>query len=79
MQGKDVDPHFPSLYIALTMAKRPTPKKKMSKDRSHARYGAYVRKQLRKLHGRLNSPFAGYYEKEESGDKALEKITKVKA
>ena len=61
------------------MAKRPTPKKKLSKDRSNHRYSAYVKKQIHKLRGRMNSPFAGYYEKEDTGEKALEKITKIKA
>ncbi|HLD07633.1 MAG TPA: hypothetical protein VJB60_01065 [Candidatus Peribacterales bacterium] len=61
------------------MAKRPTPKKRLSNDRSGNRYGAYLRSQWKKLRGRMNSPYAGYYTKEKSGEKALEKITKIKA
>lgn len=74
-----IDHLSPSLYIAPDMAKRPTPKKKLSKDRSGHRYSAYLKKQWRKLRGRMDSPFAGYYQKEESSEKALEKITKIKA
>ncbi len=61
------------------MAKRPTPKKKMSSDRSGNRYGSYLRKQWSKLRGRMNSPYASFYVKPESGEKALENITKIKA
>jgi hypothetical protein len=60
------------------MAKRPTPDKRLSRDRSGDRYGAYLRKQWRQLRNRMNSPYA-LIVKKSGGDKALEKITKVKA
>ena len=74
-----IDQHFPPLYIPPNMAKRPTPKKRLSNDRSGNRYASYLRKQWRKLRGQLNSPYAGYYREEKSGEKALKKITKIKA
>ncbi len=62
------------------MAKRPTPSKRLSKDRSGHRYGSYLRKQWRKLRSRMNSPYCRFAEgKKPSEDKALEKITKIKA
>ncbi|MBT3835242.1 hypothetical protein HOF56_03245 [Candidatus Peribacteria bacterium] len=61
------------------MAKRPTPKQRLSSDRGGKRYGAYLRKQWRRLRNRMNSPYATFVENKDSGDKALEKITKIKA
>jgi len=62
------------------MAKRPTPDKRLSKDRGGNRYGAYLRKQWRRLRGRMNSPYCRFAEGKKGGaDKALEKITKIKA
>ena len=61
------------------MAKRPTPKKRLSNDRSGNRYGAFLRKEWRRLRGQANSPFSSFMEKKGKSDKALEKITKVKA
>ena len=60
------------------MAKRPTPKKRLSNDRSGNRYGAYARKERRRLFGQANSPWSSFRKKEKEG-KALEKITKIKA
>ena len=61
------------------MAKRPTPKKRLSNDRGGNRYASYVQKQWRKLKNQMNSPFCQFATKKEGGDKALKKITKVKA
>lgn len=60
------------------MAKRPTPKKRLSADRSGNRYGAFLRKEWKRLEGQANSPYGKFVVKEES-KKALEKITKIKA
>ena len=60
------------------MAKRPTPKKRLSNDRSGNRYASFLRKEWRRIRGEANSPFGGYASKDK-GDKALEKITKIKA
>lgn len=60
------------------MAKRPTPKKRLSSDRSGNRYASFLRKEWRRLRGQMNSPFCKFVEKDK-GDKALEKITKIKA
>jgi ribosomal protein L37AE/L43A len=61
------------------MAKRPTPKKRLSNDRSGNRYGAYLRRQWRRLKGQMNSPYSKYAPKKENANKAIEKITKIKA
>lgn len=62
------------------MAKRPTPKKRQSNSSSGNRYGAYLRKQWHKLRGGMNSPFASFAEgRKPQAEKALEKITKIKA
>lgn len=60
------------------MAKRPTPKKRLSSDRSGNRYASYLRKEWRRLRNQMNSPFGKFMEKDKA-DKALEKITKIKA
>lgn len=60
------------------MAKRPTPKKRLSNDRSGNRYASFLRKEWKRLLGEANSPYAKFAVKEE-GKKALEKITKIKA
>lgn len=60
------------------MAKRPTPKQHLSKSRSGNRYGAYLRKQWKRLRSQTSSPYAVFAVKEKS-EKALEKITKIKA
>ena len=60
------------------MAKRPTPKKRLSNDRSGNRYASFLRKEWRRIRGQSNSPCGGYATKDES-EKALEKITKIKA
>lgn len=61
------------------MAKRPTPKKRLSSDRGGNRYGAYLRRQWHRLKGQMNSPYNAYATKRDAGDRALEKITKIKA
>lgn len=61
------------------MSKRPTPKKRLSKDRGRRRHSAYVRGEARRLTEFANSPFAGPAQKKDKGTKALEKITKIKA
>jgi len=61
------------------MAKRPTPKKRLSSERSGNRYGSYLRRQWKRLRGQMNSPYCRFAEKKQSGEKALEKITKIKA
>ncbi|MEK7136966.1 MAG: hypothetical protein AAB853_01660 [Patescibacteria group bacterium] len=61
------------------MAKRPTPKKRLSSDRSGNRYASFLRKEWRRLRNQTNSPFGKWMEKKGKGDKALEKITKIKA
>ena len=61
------------------MAKRPTPKKRLSNDRSGNRYASFLRKEWKRLRGEANSPYAKFAVKEGAGTKALEKITKIKA
>ena len=61
------------------MAKRPTPKKRLSNDRSGNRYASFLRKEWRRLRNEANSPYAKWMEKKGKGEKAMEKITKIKA
>jgi|ETNmetMinimDraft_2_1059921.scaffolds.fasta_scaffold285818_1 ribosomal protein L37AE/L43A len=61
------------------MAKRPTPKQRLCKDRSGNRHGAYLRKQWKKLRNQMNSPYCRFAVPKQGSGKALEKITKIKA
>jgi CRISPR/Cas system-associated protein Cas5 (RAMP superfamily) len=61
------------------MAKRPTPKKRLSADRSGNRFASFLRKEWRRLQRQVNSPYGQWAEQREDEEKALEKITKIKA
>ena len=78
MTLSSIDSQQPSFYL-LPMAKRPTPKKRLSSDRSGNRYAAYLRRQWKRLRGQMNSPYAVLATRKEREGKALEKITKIKA
>ncbi|MFA5799329.1 MAG: hypothetical protein WC840_00025 [Candidatus Peribacteraceae bacterium] len=61
------------------MAKRPTPKKRLSKDRSRRRHSVYLGKEIVRLRNFSSSPFAGPATAKDRSGKALKKITRVKA
>ena len=61
------------------MAKRPTPKKRLSKDRGRRRHSVYVGKEVRRLTNRAASPYSKPAEPKSRAGKALKKVTKIKA
>jgi hypothetical protein len=61
------------------MSKRPTPKKRLSKDRGRRRHSAYIVGEVKRLVHFSRSPYAAPAKGKDRGSKALEKITKVKA
>jgi hypothetical protein len=61
------------------MAKRPTPSKRLSKDRGRTRHSVYLQKEVRRLTNFASSPFAGPAAARAKSKKALDKITRVKA
>ncbi len=61
------------------MAKRPTPKKRLSKDRGRRRHSVYLGKEVVRLRNFAASPFSGPAPARDRSGKALKKITKVKA
>jgi hypothetical protein len=61
------------------MAKRPTPKKRLSKDRGRRRHSVYVGKEVTRLRGFASSPYAGPATPKNKSGKALKNITRIKA
>ena len=61
------------------MAKRPTPKKRLSKDRGRRRHSVYAGLEVRRLTAFASSPFAGPAKSKDRSGKALKKITRIKA
>lgn len=61
------------------MAKRPTPKKRRAKSSGRAQQSMYIRKQIRKLENKQNSPFAVKAESKNKAEKALKSVTRIKA
>lgn len=61
------------------MAKRPTPKKRRPKSRTRVQRSAYTETEIRRLVGRSKSPFGRPAAPKNKGEKALEKITRIKA
>lgn len=61
------------------MAKRPTPKKRLSKDRGRRRHSVYLGKEMVRLKNLSASPYSGPVAKKVKSGKALQKITKIKA
>lgn len=61
------------------MSKKPTPKKRLSKDRGRRRHSVYIGKELVRLRNFAASPFAAPAKARGKGGKALKKITKIKA
>ncbi len=61
------------------MSKKPTPKKRLSKDRGRRRHSVYLGNEVRRLKNLAASPFSGPAPKKRRSEKALEKITTIKA
>jgi hypothetical protein len=61
------------------MSKRPTPKKRLSKDRGRTRHSVYIGKEIKRLKNFSASPYAGPAVPKDRSGKALKKITRVKA
>lgn len=61
------------------MAKRPTPKKRLSKDRGRRRHSVYLGNEVKRLKNFSSSPFAGPARPRDKSGKALKKITRIKA
>lgn len=61
------------------MGKRPTPKKRKAKSHGRTQHSIFLQKEVRRLVGLQNSPYAGPVPPKDKTDKAIEKITRVKA
>lgn len=61
------------------MAKRPTPKKHRPKSRTRTQRSAYLASEVKRLRQRASSPYSKPATSTTKGQKALEKITKIKA
>ncbi len=61
------------------MAKRPTPKQRLSKGRGRRRHSVYRKTEVRRLTEFSLSPFAAPAQARSKSKKALQKITRVKA
>ena len=61
------------------MGKRPTPKKRKAKSAGRTQHSIFLQKEIRRLRNLQNSPYAGPVQRKDKVDKALEKITRVKA
>jgi hypothetical protein len=61
------------------MSKKPTPKKRLSKDRGRRRHSVYVGKEVKRLKHFSLSPYAGPARSKSKSGKALKKITRIKA
>ncbi len=61
------------------MSKKPTPKKRLSKDRGRRRHATFVTNEVRRLKDKANSPYSGPAIQKNKGRKALDKITTIKA
>ncbi|MEQ1849921.1 MAG: hypothetical protein ABL890_05035 [Candidatus Peribacteraceae bacterium] len=61
------------------MAKRPTPKKRLSKDRGRRRHSVYVKRENVRLTNFAQSPYSALATKKNASGRAMKKVTKVKA
>ena len=61
------------------MGKRPTPKKRKAKSAGRTQHSIFLQKEVRRLRDLQNSPYAVPVARKDKADKALEKITRVKA
>ena len=61
------------------MSKRPTPKKRKPKSDGRTQHSVFLLKEIRRLRNITNSPYSVTAERKSKSDKALEKITRIKA
>jgi hypothetical protein len=61
------------------MSKRPTPKKRKPKSDGRTQHSIFLIKEVRRLRGLQNSPYATIAEPKNKAAKALKGITRVKA
>ena len=61
------------------MGKRPTPKKRKAKSAGRTQHSIFLQKEVRRLRNLQNSPYGGPVPPKDKTEKALEKITRVKA
>lgn len=61
------------------MAKRPTPKKRRPKSRTRIQRSTYQVSEAKRLLGRSKSPYGAPAKPKNRGEKAVEKITRIKA
>jgi hypothetical protein len=61
------------------MPKRPTPKKRRPKSRTRIQRSVYTATEVRRLIARSQSPYGRPAEPKNKGEKAIEKITRIKA
>ena len=61
------------------MGKRPTPKKRKAKSAGRTQHSVYLNEEIVRLRNLQNSPYGGPMQKKDKADKALERITRVKA
>ena len=61
------------------MGKKPTPKKRKAKSAGRRQHSVYILHEVKRLQDRQNSPYSVRAEKKNKADKALTKITRVKA
>lgn len=61
------------------MAKKPTPSKRLSKDRGRTRHSVYLMKETKRLTDLAGSPYSTPALQRDRSGKALEKITRIKA
>lgn len=61
------------------MGKRPTPKKRKAKSAGRTQHSVFLNKEIRRLKGLANSPYAAPAEPKNKAEKKLSRITRVKA
>lgn len=61
------------------MSKRPTPKKRKPKSDGRTQHSVFLLKEIRRLRNITNSPYSVPAARKSKSDKALEKITRIKA
>ncbi len=61
------------------MSKRPTPKKRKPKSSGRTQHSIFLRKEMRRLRNKQNSPYAVLAGPKNKAEKALKGITRVKA
>lgn len=61
------------------MGKRPTPKKRKPKSDGRRQHSVFMQQEIKRLRGKMNSPYGVPAEPKGKAEKALEGITRIKA